>query len=126
VTTEFLDSMSCSQIYSYFLLRSVPRSPVSVEWIMVVWVMQGRLLLISNYSKHIYWIFGKCLSHTEAYLRASAGSLGLIGPAEVSSSQPTKDRGQRLAQMWKSTSLGLCSHSCYDRITGLINRHLKL
>jgi hypothetical protein len=52
---------------------------------------QDGLLLINNYSKHTYWIFIKGLSCTEACLYASAGSLGLIGPAKVSSNQPTKD-----------------------------------
>ena len=43
--------MSCSQICSYFLLSSVHGPPLSVGWIMEVWVTAGWVV-INNYSKH--------------------------------------------------------------------------
>jgi hypothetical protein len=39
------------------------------------------LLLINNYSKHIYWIFIKSLRFTEICLRAVAKSRALTAPA---------------------------------------------
>jgi len=47
----------------------------------------------------------------------------------VKTYQPTNQRanwGRTLEQKRKSMSLGLCSHSCVNRIAGLRNRHLKL
>jgi hypothetical protein len=41
VRLKFSVSMSCSRIYSYFLLSSVHRPPVSAGWIMEVCVTTG-------------------------------------------------------------------------------------
>jgi len=49
------------------------------SWILIeCGLLQDRLLLINNYSKHICWIFINGLSHTEVCLHAAARSSDLI------------------------------------------------
>jgi len=55
---------------------------------------QGRLLLINNYTKHIFWEFMKGLSHTEVCLLWAARSHDLIAPSTGLTAMVWSDRLQ--------------------------------
>ena len=75
------------------------------EWL--CGLLQDRLLLINNHSKHIYWIFIDGVSRAEVGLRAAARSRGLSASGRQRPSEcddcwvrgGEQDRGQGWSQL---------------------------